>query len=187
MIDSTFIDEILKKSGEAKEKVTQNFRSISFEQLNWKSSPGTWSIAQCLDHLIASHNAYFPDLEKIASGKYQMSFWEKFSPFTAIGGRIMKDQLQETVKRKMKAPTKIQPATSDINLDIVDRYLSNLEKFLEYISNCREVDIDKTIINSPLITIVTYSLRDAFQFLLQHEHRHINQAIRVKANEKFPK
>lgn len=87
----------------------------------------------------------------------------------------------------MKAPTKIRPATSDINMDIVERYLSNLEKFLDYISKSREIDIDKTIINSPLITIVTYSLRDAFQFLLQHEHRHINQAIKVKANEKFPK
>ena len=47
--------------------------------------------------------------------------------------------------------------------------------------------VDKTIINSPLIPIVTYNLRDTFQFLIQHEHRHINQAIKVKANEGFPK
>jgi len=29
--------------------------------------------------------------------------------------------------------------------------------------------------------------RDAFQFLIQHEHRHINQATRVKRNDNFPK
>jgi hypothetical protein len=186
MIDPAFIDEIIQKGSEAKEKASQNFRSMSFDQLNWKSSPANWSIAQCLDHLIVSHNAYFRDLEKIVSGKYQISFWEKFSPFTNICGRIMKDQLQETVKRKMKAPAEIRPSASEINMDIVKRYFNNLDKFLEYISNCRDIDIDKIVINSPLIAIVTYTLRDAFQFLLQHEHRHINQAIRVKTNEKFP-
>jgi hypothetical protein len=47
-------------------------------------------------------------------------------------------------------------------------------------------DIDKTIITSPILSIVTYSLRDAFQFLVTHERRHINQAVRVKGNENFP-
>ena len=46
--------------------------------------------------------------------------------------------------------------------------------------------MDKTIITSPPVQFVTYSLRDAFQFLIQHEHRHINQAIRVKVNRSFP-
>ena len=116
-----------------------------------------------------------------------MSFWEKYSPFTSICGRIMKDQLQEQVKRKMKAPKKIQPATSNISDDIAERYSNNLAAFLEYISACGNIDIDKTVINSPILSIVTYDLRDAFQFLLQHEHRHINQAIRVKVNNDFPK
>ncbi|HYV55678.1 MAG TPA: hypothetical protein VE933_13915, partial [Chitinophagaceae bacterium] len=40
---------------------------------------------------------------------------------------------------------------------------------------------------SPVIRMVTYILRDAFQFLIQHEHRHINQATRVKRNDNFPK
>jgi hypothetical protein len=46
--------------------------------------------------------------------------------------------------------------------------------------------LDKTIITSPVIGFVTYNLRDAFQFLIQHEHRHINQAINVKHDVNFP-
>ena len=116
-----------------------------------------------------------------------MNYWEKYRHFTTVWGRIMKDQLQEQVKRKMKAPRKIQPATSALSGDIVERYFNNLHIFLRYISDCQSIDIDRTIITSPLLRIVTYSLRDAFQFLIQHEHRHINQATRIKVNKSFPK
>ncbi len=115
-----------------------------------------------------------------------MSSWEKYSPFTRLCGRLLINQLQEQVKTKRKAPKKIQPTSGKANLDIIEVYQKSLDRFLALISNCGNIDLDKTIIISPTISIVTYSLRDAFQFLLQHEHRHINQAIRVKQNENFP-
>jgi hypothetical protein len=155
--------------------------------LNWKPSDKSWSIAQCLEHLIISDGSYFSDLKEITGGTYKMSFWEKHSPFTAMCGRLMKNQLQEQVKRKMIAPAKIRPSKSEMSLDILERYHRNLDTFLEYISKCRYTDIDKTVITSPIVQLVTYSLRDAFYFLIRHEHRHLNQAIRVKENDKYPK
>ena len=186
MTDPGFIDQLLEKGKEAKEKVSANFSNLSLEQVNWQPVKTRWSIAQCLDHLIASHKVYFPILKEITDGDYKMNFWGKFSPFTGLWGRLMKNQLQEDVKRKLKAPKKIQPA-SNADLGIIAQYQQSLDTFLDYISKCRNIDIDKTIIISPVLSIVTYSLRDAFQFLITHEHRHINQAIRVKQNEIFPK
>ena len=162
------------------------FSGISSEQLNWKLSPESWSVAQCLEHLVISGSCYFPVLKKITEGTYKMNFWERYSPFTGLCGRLMKDRLQEQVKKKMIAPKKFRPQAPGKKLDLIGAYHKNLDTFLNYISNCTHVDVDKTIITSPTIRIVTYSLRDAFSFLVQHEHRHINQAIRVKANEGFP-
>lgn len=186
MKDPIFINTIIKKGKEAKEKVSREFSVITLEQLNWKTFVESWSIAQCLQHLIASHNSYFPDLKKITEGDYRMDFWEKYSPFTSMFGRLFKDQLQEQVKRKISAPKKIRPSASKMQTEIIEDYHKNLDTFLQYISACQNTDLDKTIIKSPIIAIITYSLRDVFQFLIQHEHRHINQAIRVKANRGFP-
>jgi uncharacterized damage-inducible protein DinB len=186
MIDEAFIDQILKKGKEAKNKANSAFSDITLEQLNWQPSNVSWSIAQCLDHLIVSHSIYFPDLEKITKGIFRMSFWQKYSPFTRLCGSLMKDRMKEQVKKKMIAPKKIQPKTN-ATLEIIEQYHKSLDIFLVYISNCRNTDIDKTIIGSPIFSIVTYSLKDAFEFLITHEHRHINQAIRVKENEKFGK
>jgi uncharacterized damage-inducible protein DinB len=184
MIDEVFIKTILQKGKEAKEKVHSEFSNISLQQLNWKPSAESWSIAQCLEHLAISHSTYFPALKKITEGVYKMSFWERYSPFSGICGRLLKDQLQEQPKKKFQAPKIIRPSGSEITIEIIEQYHHSLDRFLQYIADCRNIDIDKTIITSPAIGIVTYSLRDAFQFLIQHEHRHINQAILVKENNR---
>ena len=186
MKDEVFIMEIFQKGKEARDKVQFEFSGSSADQLNWKASPGSWSIAQCLDHLIVSDSSYFSILRKVIDGTHKMNFWEDHSPFSAVCGRILKDQLQEKVKRKLKAPKRFEPSQSEIKMEVIERYHQNLDGFLELISNCQNIDIDKTIITSPALRIVTYSLRDALYFLIQHEHRHINQAIRVKKNEDFP-
>lgn len=115
-----------------------------------------------------------------------MSAWEKYSPFSGLCGRLMKTRMQEQPKKKMIAPQKIRPGSCNMKFEIIELYHKNLDNFLEHISNCKNVDLDKTIITSPIIQIVTYSLRDTLLFLVQHEHRHINHALRVKASENFP-
>lgn len=187
MIDEVFIEHTLQRGRQAREKVLKTFPELTLRQFNWKVLPNSWSISQCLEHLVISDSAYFSNLEKITNGRYAMTFWEKYSPFTSLFGRVLKDQLQEQVKRKMKTHRKLTPQTSEKSLDFINEYVKNLDTFLNYVSNCRHIDIDKTIITSPTIKIITYSLRNAFQFLVEHEHRHINQAIRVRDNVNFPK
>jgi len=187
MTDELFINTILLKGKEAKEKVQFAFSTLSLQQINWKPSRETWSIAQCLNHLVVSDSSYFSLFTEIIDGSYRMSFWANYSPFSKLFGKLMRDQLQEQVKRRLKAPKKFLPAASQINAEILERYYKNLEDFSGLIAKCRNIDLDKTIITSPAVSFVTYSLRDALQFLMQHEHRHINQAIRIKMNENFPK
>jgi hypothetical protein len=187
MKDELFIEQKLQKGQQAKEKVEDQLSGLSHIQLNWKPSSDQWSIAECLEHLLVSDRSYFSDLNKITGGTYKMSFWERYSPLTSLWGKIFISQLQETVKIKMTAPRKLTPSVSDKPTGFVSTYLSNYDSFLNLIAHCKKIDIDKTIITSPAIKIVTYSLRDAFEFLINHEHRHINQAIRVKDNTEFPK
>jgi len=186
MQDTVYIQKILASGQSAKQKAATAFSGLSETQINWKPSADSWSIAQCLEHLMIADACYFPVFEKIMAGHYKISFWEKYSPFTALCGRLLKNQLREEVKRKMIAPKKIRPAFQHKLDGFISEYLDNLSRFLAYIENCAHADPDKIILTSPTIPIVTYSLRDALQFLVQHEHRHINQAIRVKQHASFP-
>ena len=187
MKDEALINQLVERGKAAKEKVKTEFSSINDSQLNWKSHPEKWSIGQCFEHLINSDSSYFPVLKEIIEGGYSMGFWAKYSPLTGMFGKMFKKQMGEQVRMKMKAPKKFFPTKSDVRRDVVERYQKNLDTFLEYISKCRDTDLDKTIIASPVTSFVTYSLRDTLIFLISHEHRHINQAIRVKTEQGFPK
>lgn len=186
MNDAEFIERMVLKGKEAGEKVKNEFSFLSSEQLNWKPSPEKWSIGQCLDHLLVSDMQYFPVLQKIAEKKYKMTFWEKWSPFSILFGRMLAQQLQENVSAKLKTPKIFRPGESNIDAGIFERFQKHLDTLLEYISTCRDLDTDKLHITSPVSNFITYSLRNAIKILIQHEHRHINQAAKVKADKNFP-
>jgi hypothetical protein len=175
-----FINDLLQSGNRAIEKVNDELGNVSLDQLNWKPSAKAWSIAECLEHLIISNTIYFPTFTKIGSGSFVMSSKEKFSPLTRLWGIIMKDAMKEQVRSKMRTHKTLVPVKSDFSLGHLSDYSRNCSTLLNHISECRNVDLKKTIITSPVLGIVTYSLWDVFTFLITHQHRHINQAIRVK-------
>lgn len=185
--DEDFINRILQKGKEAEEKVAASFSNLSTRQINWKPGPKSWSIAQCLDHLIISKRYYFPILEKITNNTYQMCNWEKYSPLSGLWGRLFIRMVQEHSGIRIPAPEMLSPEQSDFSTGIINEYGHNLSTMLQYISKCRTTDIQHVIITSPVSGIITCTLKDIFQLQLQHDHRHINQAIRVKENPSFPK
>lgn len=181
-----FIQQKLQKGEEAKEKVVREFSSITALQLNWKPAPQSWSIGQCLEHLIIADSLYFPVLQKIAKGNYKISCWEKWSPFTNFFGQFFVRALQEEAKTKMKTTSVFLPSTSDIDLGIMEIFYQHHDMFMNLIAGCSQLNLEEIVITSPQFSFVTYRLKHVIQFLIQHEHRHVNQAIRVKKSDGFP-
>ena len=184
--DPKFIQKMLQKGNEARGKAIAEFNHLSFTQLNWKTGEECWSIGQCLDHLIISDCLYFPVFKKIASGKFEMSFWENWSPFGGLFGKMLTNQIQENLKKKLNAPKVFEPPASKIDAVILERFYKHLDTLLDYTNSCSHVDIDKIHITSPALKLVTFSLRNAIAILIQHEHRHINQALKLKQEKDFP-
>lgn len=186
MIDPNFIEQRIKRGVEAREKAKTYFSYLTVEQVNWKPTIEKWSIAECLQHLLIADQYYFKDLSEIGNGIYQMTAWEKYSPLTGLWGKLLKEQMKEKVKRKMVTHKLLTPATSSYSLSLLAQYNDNLSTFLELVGYCKNADLDRTVINSPTIKWITYSLRDALEFLFEHEHRHLNQAINVMNTNGFP-
>jgi hypothetical protein len=89
MKDPLFIEKMIQKGKQAGENVKENLGGLSMSQLNYKPEDHTWSIGQCLDHLIVTDQLYYPLFESIADGSYRMSNWEKWSPFSGLFGKLL--------------------------------------------------------------------------------------------------
>jgi len=162
------------------------FDALTVEQLNWKPAEKTWSVAQCLDHLIVTHSLYFPLFEKLANGTAAPTFWERVSPLSHFFGRFLIKSLDPANMKPMKTTAKAQPSSSDIDAGIVDRFVEHQRQLIAALQRLPD-DIDTSlIITSPLMGFVTYSLDDCLTFVPMHCWRHFNQAKRVSEIQGFP-
>ena len=162
------------------------FGGLSHRQLNWRPFAGSWSIAQCLDHLITINTLYFPLLASLRTGPPEPTLWERISPLSGLLGSLLVARLGPEYGKKVKTSPKAEPSASEIH-GIVDRFAQHqVELIQHYVQIPDDVNRAKTIVTSPLLRWVTYSLDDCLRILVVHEKRHLQQAIRVMEADGFP-
>lgn len=179
------MDEIVSEYEKIIGKVQETFGKLSGEQINWKPRPDSWSVGQCLDHLIKSNEAFDEEFQSLAKGEKKPNFWEKYSPFTSFFGNFLLKSLKNDAK-KFKAPTKTIVPPSSISADIVEIFIKHQSEIVEKLKMLKNVDMN-SVVTSPFLRLMTYRLGTALEIGVEHEKRHIRQAERVMQSEGFPK
>lgn len=169
-----------------KGQVLAEFASLSEAQLNWKPSDSSWSVGQCLDHLILSKQFFMPALDAVSSGDRVNSFWEEWSPLRALSTKLYLSYMRSG-KTKVKAPSKDIVPPSQVPADIVERFARQQDEIMSKIAGIPEEIASRTTLSSPFLKVVTYRLADGLLILAEHDRRHIRQARRVMASEGFPR
>ena len=163
------------------------FGGLSASQLNWKPAPKSWSVAQCFDHLITTHSLYFPLFQRLEKGGVTPTLWERVSPLSGFFGRFLIKGMSPDNPKKMKTTSKAFPSTSEIGGDIIELFSEHQHQMIEHLQRLpTDIDPAKTIITSPLLGAITYSLADTFTILVVHCQRHLGQAKRVTQTAGFP-
>ncbi|MBX3292193.1 MAG: DinB family protein [Acidobacteria bacterium] len=161
-----------------------SFGSLSAEQLNWKPAADSWSVAQCLDHLILTNEQLMAPLDKKLAGEAN-SFFENWSPLTGFFGSFLIKSMRADQK-KFKAPSQAIVPPSDLPADIVEKFVANINTVAERVAESGKLDFGKTVITSPFMGLMTYRLSDGFEIIVEHCKRHIRQAKRVTLDVHFP-
>jgi hypothetical protein len=163
------------------------FGHLTSEQLNWKPAADSWSVAQCLDHLVSINYEYYPVFDRILKGEYRKTFLHGMPFLPAMFGRLMVKTLSPDSQRKLKAPGAARPSSSSIDPQIVDRFIAHQRETLAKMKSLEGLGPAGIIITSPFLSVVVYSLLDAFRLIVAHERRHFAQAQRVMETDGFPR
>lgn len=182
-----YLNPILSEARELPAKFQEAFAHLSASQLNWKPNPETWSVGECIDHLITTNRTYFAQLEAIGRGDKYVSFWEKLPLFHGFWGRMLIKATTEQVARKGKSPGPFRPTRSNVPTTILDEFAQQQKALIGNVEKTLKVDHHAMIISSPAASFITYSLHDALVIIFQHEKRHFNQAKALMARPDFPK
>lgn len=161
------------------------FGRLTPAQLNWKPSAERWSVGQCFDHLLTSNRGYFPIIDSVLAGR-KRTFWQSVPVLPGVWGKLLIKSLDPVKGRKLKAPKNFQPAQSDISGSVIDDFVAQQATIVEKMKATEHLDVESVIINSPVASVVTYSLMDAYRVIAVHEARHFQQAKRVTEEGGFP-
>ena len=163
------------------------FDHLNERQLNWKPDGDSWSVAQCLEHLISTNREFFSVFDRILKGDYRKTLLHRMPVLPSVFGRMMVKALSPNSHQKFKAPGAVRPSSSSIDLQIVGRFITQQRETLAKMRSLEKNDPAKTIITSPFASVLVYSLLDAFRIIVAHERRHFAQAQRVMETDGFPR
>ena len=168
----------------ADERAEQLARGLNREQLNWRPAIGSWSIGQCLDHLLVTNDVYLPAISVSLNGG-QRSPVQEVTPGW-FGRWFIRTFIAPSSKgTKAKAPKKIQPA-KEIELSVLDAFLRSNTAARALILKASEYDVNHIRFKNPLLSILRFTAGTGLEIVSKHESRHLLQAELVRQSSGFP-
>jgi uncharacterized damage-inducible protein DinB len=79
MYQAAIVEQYISRCKAVRLFALERFQTLSEEQFNWKPNTKSWSIAQCLDHLIVSNEKYFPVFEAVFAERYHSKWYQKLA------------------------------------------------------------------------------------------------------------
>ncbi len=180
------LPELVNEAEAIARDVQSTFGQLTAEQLNWKPNADSWSVAQCLDHMIAANGQMLSAFDPVINGTKQTTFIERLPVWPGLWGRMMIKVVSPQGTKKFKAPPGAAPSSSKLDPQIVGKFADLQRDVSRKIKAIENLNPDKIIITSPFAGFITYSLLDACRVIVAHERRHFEQAQRVMAAQGFP-
>jgi len=150
------------------------------EQLGtWRADPGSWSVAECLDHLGTGNCVYLRAMQPAAEGAVR-SLHRPARP--GLIGRCFVRMLEPPVnpRFKLKAPRAIRPRVSPPLGDAFAQFLTSQEEVRTFLRKYADIDLAGVRFPNPFVRGIRFSLATGLHVLAAHERRHLWQAWGVR-------
>jgi hypothetical protein len=163
------------------------FGGLDARQLNWRPDATRWSVAQCFEHLFLANQLMVQAAEDALNGIAPQTIWRRLPILPGVLGRMIVRSQAPTTTRRYTAGPQSQPASSDIAVDIIQRFVAQQRDGVARMQALDEREAARTIMTSPFIKVITYSVLDGWRLVYAHDRRHFEQARRVTQSPGFPR
>ena len=159
---------------------------LSDSALNWQPNGGkSWSVAQCLDHLVIMNRMYTKALQDaVAANEDQLE--PRKVPIQPSGWfmRWFIGTEEPPPKFKLPAPKKLAPP-SQLTGAVVEEFQGLQKQLVDFVNEWGEADLNDLKMKNPLAPI-QLKLDTALLIISYHNRRHLWQAENVKKSAGFP-
>jgi hypothetical protein len=154
------------------------------DQINWQPERKSWSVGQCLEHLIITQERYEPVIPGLIA-RARGTASRTYEPWkTTLVGRFIK---RSVTPGSRPVPTgRVFAPSPQARPDVLNVFLRKTDELERWLEDSDGLDLGRIKLASPMSRLVRYHLGEAFDIVTLHCERHLQQADRVKARPDFP-
>jgi hypothetical protein len=164
---------------ETKDDLLKKVKGLTPEQLNFKATPESWSIAECVEHLAISENNLF--------GFAQQGLQQPADPSLRKDVKMTDDGIITMITdrtHKVKTQEAFEPTNKFGSFEAsLKEFKTKRDDHIKYIKTTSE-DLRNHYNDFPFGKIDTYQ---TILFMAAHSKRHTEQVVDVINNPGFPK
>lgn len=170
------LEKLKRELNSASEQARALSGDLSEAEFRAAPTAGQWSVAECLDHLRITTDAYLPTLrEAIAEGRLRGMTGD--GPYRAdLLGRLLVWIMEPPVFLRSRTPAPFVPHELPSRDEVVDSFFESQFELIACVEDAAGLDLTRLRIRSPFDSRFHYSLFSAFRLLVAHERRHLWQA-----------
>lgn len=179
------LEAVQQEISDARHRGLDMIDSLTAEQINWRFAPGSWSIAECIEHMSVTNELYVAATQhaldsapasRASDGPVRYRWLESF----------LLRQLEPPVKLRFKAPSAFQPA-SDLRPEMLrQKWEASHNGIAQLIRRADGVAFDKVKVQSPGSRFLKLHVGMVFHVIAAHDRRHLWQSDQLKAKPGFP-
>jgi hypothetical protein len=155
-------------------------------QLFWRPIEGSWSIGECVLHLAVTNRGMLPGIDaSIQSARRKGLVGE--GPFRhGLLGRWILKVAEPPVTQRVKTSAWAVPRSEGTAESVERDYQDSNAEVVERMRLAKGLHLGKARVRSPFLSLLRYSLGQAFGLIAAHGRRHLWQAEQVRGKQDFP-
>ena len=162
------------------ENVTRKARDLvagrSQTDLTTSLEPASWSVAQCLDHLAQTTNAFLPAIESSIVSAPRLTANRALK--TGTLARLFIRNLEPPYRLRFKVLAPLVPRQHDFN-SAWNAFEKSQTQLAKTIQSAVGLAVDQVKIESPVYARFSYNVYGALRMLAAHERRHLWQMEQI--------
>lgn len=171
----THLARVATQARENTERGRRLVAGLGPDELLWRPEPSRWGVADCFEHLISIGSAYHPRIQDALANAPPAPRTATYRP--RLFGRLFLRGAGPEGPIRIRARGPFAPGHP--RSDAFQRFEAQQDELLELIERAGRADLQRTRISSPLSRLLTLTLGECLEMLVQHQVRHLDQASRV--------
>jgi hypothetical protein len=179
------VDELQKLSREldaAQDDAAALVQGLDAAGGAWRSEPGSWSIAECLDHLATANRVYLRVMQPAADQARLRGRLRRGPALPGVLGRLFIKWMEPPVRPRMrgKSPRLIRPRDQPPLENAYADFLQQQDQVRAFVAGYADIDLAGVTFPNPFIGGLRWSLATGLHVITSHERRHLWQAWNVR-------